>query len=413
MRIGMVSQWYDPEGSSAALPGVISRALAARGHEVHVLTGFPNYPTGRLAEGYRVRPYLREDIRGVTVHRAPLYPSHDSRAARRALNYLSFATAAAGVGVARLPRLDAVLVHGTPATAAVPALALKSLRGTPFVFHVQDLWPHTVLNSGFLEGGSSRLERALHAYCDSVYRAASTVAVISPGMMASIAERGVPADKIELLPNWADESAFRPAPRRPDLAAAFGLTRPFTVMYAGIFGRYQQLGVLLDAAQRLRHRQDIGFALVGGGVDEAELRRQADRHGLDNVSFVPLQPFGAMADVLALGDLQLISLQDLPLFRATLPSKVQATLAAGRPILGAVVGDAAQVVRQSGAGVVITPGSGAEMADAIVRMADTSKEEREAMGLRGRDYYLREFSQSVVSGKLETLLAFAAGGRSR
>lgn len=412
LKLGLVTQWYDPEGSSAALPGVIARALAGRGHEVHVLTGFPNYPSGRLLDGYRVRPYLREEMRGVTVHRAPLYPSHDSRASRRGLNYLSFAAGATAVALTRLPRLDSILVHGTPATAAVPALALKALRRTPFVFQVQDLWPQTVLSSGFLEGSSSRLERALHAYCDSVYRAASTVAVISPGMATSIAERGVAPDKIELVPNWADEAAFRPTPRRRDLAEALGITRPFTVMYAGIFGRYQQLGVLLDAARRLRDRTDIGFALVGGGVEEAELRQQAQRQRLDNVSFVPQQPFAAMADVLALGDVQLISLQDLPLFRATLPSKVQATLAAGRPILGAVVGDAARVVEQSGAGVVVKPGSGADLAEAIVGMADMSSQERDAMGRSGREYYLREYSESVVSAKLERLLAEAAGGRS-
>jgi glycosyltransferase involved in cell wall biosynthesis len=407
----MITQWYDPEGSSAALPGVISRALVRRGNEVHVLTGFPNYPDGKLLPGYRVRPYQREVIRGVTVHRAPLYPSHDARASRRIANYLSFGAGAAAVGLAKVPRLDAALVHGTPATAAIPALTLKAWRGTPFVFHVQDLWPQTVLNSGFLTGRRARVERALHLYCDRVYRAASTVAVISPSMAQHITARGVPEGKIELLPNWADEAAFRPAPKRPDLSSALGITRPFTVMYAGIFGRYQQLSVLLEAAKRLRERHDIGFALVGGGVDEATLRSRQERDGLDNVVFVPLQPFEAMADVLALGDLQLVSLQDLPLYQATLPSKVQATLAAGRPILGAVTGDAAEVVRTSGAGPVVTPGSVDEMAEAIVAVADMTEAERVAMGNRGREFYLERFSEAVVSKRMQELLERAASER--
>lgn len=411
MRIAMITQWYDPEGSSAALPGVISRALVNQGHEVHVVTGFPNYPEGKVFPGYRVKPYAREEIRGVTVHRSPLYASHDSRASRRAANYLSFAAGATAIALTRLPRIDAALVHGTPATAAIPALALKALRGVPFVFHVQDLWPQTVMNAGFLGRGTSRAEAALHRYCDLTYHAASAVAVIAPGMVQHITARGVPQSKLSLVPNWADEAAFRPVPKDPVLAAQLGLARRFTVMYAGIFGKYQNLGVLIDAARQLRHRRDIGFALVGGGVEEASLRASVARQGLDNVTFVPLQPFDQMASILALGDVQLISLQDLPLFRSTLPSKLQATMAAGRPILGALVGDAAEVIDRSGAGLSVKPGSCEEMVNAIQRLADASEGELRTMGQRGRGYYTANFSESVGVGRLATLLEDAARRR--
>lgn len=406
----MVSQWYDPEGSSAALPGVISRALLDQGHEVDVLTGFPNYPDGKVFPGYKVRPYAREVIRGITVHRAPLYASHDSRASRRAVNYATFAAGAAAVGVLKLPKVDAVLVHGTPATAALPALALKALRRTPFVFHVQDLWPQTVVNSGFLRGGAraGRVERVLHPYCDLVYRAASAVAVTSPGMKPQITARGIPAEKVVLVPNWADETAFVPAPKDASLAAELGINRAFTVMYAGIFGNYQALDVLLTAAALLKDRRDIGFALVGGGVAETSLRAIVAREGLDSVTFVPVQPFERMGAILSLGDLQLISLQDLPLFRATLPSKLQATLAAGRPILGALAGDAAEVVEKSGGGVMVQPGSATAMADAILRMADAPAGEKVAMGRRGRAFYLDNYSQAVTVARLSSLLEDAA-----
>lgn len=409
----MVTQWYDPEGSSAALPGVISRALASEGHEVHVVTGFPNYPSGEVFPGYHIRPYAREEIRGVTVHRSPLYPSHDTRASRRAANYLSFAAGASAVAVTKLPPVDAVLVHGTPLTAAVPALALKAARGVPFIVHVQDLWPQTVVNAGFLSRHSSRIERVLHRYCDLTYRKASAVAVISPGMVQYIAARGVPADKISLVPNWADEAAFRPVPKDPALAAKFGLDRPFTVMYAGIFGKYQNLGVLVDAARALRDRRDIGFALVGGGVEEPVLRATVQRHGLDNIQFVPLQPFERMASVLALGDVQLVSLQDLPLFRSTLPSKLQATLAAGKPILGALVGDARRLVEESGAGLTVTPGSPSEMVDAIVQFASMTPQQLQRYGARGREHYLQNFSERVALGRLTRLLEGAVEQRER
>jgi glycosyltransferase involved in cell wall biosynthesis len=281
------------------------------------------------------------------------------------------------------------------------------------VFHVQDLWPQTVVNAGFLSGGTSRVERVLHRYCDHVYRRASTVAVIAPGMVRQIAERGVPDDKLEVVPNWADESAFRPVEKSPALAAELGLDREFTVMYAGIFGKYQNLGVLLDAARDLRDRRSIGFALVGGGVEEQRLRDRVAAEGLDNVRFVPMQPFDRMADVLALGDVQLVSLKDLPLFHSTLPSKLQATLAAGRPIIGAVMGDAATVIRDSGAGITVTPGSTSEMVSAITTLAEMTVPQRVTLGEQGRTYYLDNFSEKVALERLTGLLERAVDGAKR
>ncbi|WP_418607360.1 glycosyltransferase family 4 protein [Georgenia sp. SUBG003] len=408
-HVGMVSQWYDPERGSAALPGIISRSLHQRGHKVDVVTGVPNYPTGSVYSGYSVRPYRRENIQNVTVHRAPLYPSHDSNPIKRATNYLSFAVAASAVATAALRDVDSVLVHSTPATAALPALALKALRRKPFVVHIQDLWPQTVVSSGFLdESRAGWVERTLHRYCDTVYRHAHTVAVTSPGMAELVARRGVDEKKIAFVPNWADERAFRPVERDVELARRLGISRSLTVMYAGNFGEFQALDTLIDAATILRDRSDIGFALIGGGVEEARLRKVVEDRGLENVVFVGQQPFDRMAAVLALGDIQLVSLQDLPLFRTTLPSKLQATLAAGRPVLGAVTGDAAEVIRGSAAGVVVTPGSAVEMAEAIVNLSNLAPIERQSLGAAGRAHYLERYSEEVAADRLSDLLERAA-----
>jgi len=414
LRIGMVSQWFDPEMGSAAIPGVIARSLVGMGHEVSVVTGFPNYPSGDLYPGYRIRLYQHEVIRGISVHRAPLYASHDSHGGRRAATFMSFAAAASVVSLARLAHADAVLVHSTPATAAIPAIVLKGLRRTPFVVHIQDLWPQTVLSSSLLDHRwAGRVETLLHRYCDAVYRHAAAVAVTSPGMADLIAARGISRYKISVVPNWADEASFRPVPASMALRAEFGISRRFTVMYAGNFGEFQGLDVLIEAATRLRGQKDIGFALVGGGVVEAGLRGMVAERQLDNVSFIASQPFERMADVLALGDVQLVSLQDREVFRSTLPSKLQATLAAGRPVIAAVLGDAADIVRSSGAGLVVTPGSAEELADAVRMLANRPAESVSALGERGRRYYEQNFSEQVISARLGGLLEAAAtsGGR--
>lgn len=414
MRIAMISQWYDPERGSAIMPGTIARALQERGNEVQVVTGFPNYPTGRLYPGYRVRTYQREELQGITVHRAPLYVSHDADPRRRAVNYLSYAAGASAIAVTRLGKVDATLVHSTPATVAIPAMAMRLIRRTPYVVHIQDLWPQTVTASGFLaEGHHHRAERLLHRFCDTVYRHASSIAVTSPGMADLIAARGVESRKISLVPDWADERHFRPVTPGSDIVNELGPFRPFTVMYAGAMGEVQALEVLIDAAAILRDHREIGFLLVGGGVSEPSLKARVSEAGLDNVRFVGHQPVQRMAEVLAIGDVQIISLKSLPIFRTTLPSKIQATMAAGRPIIGALAGDAAALIRDSGAGLTSTPGSAAELAEAILKTAATPAEERRAWGDRGRDYYIDHLSERSGAQALNELLHSAAEGGAR
>lgn len=411
MKIGLVSHWYDPEPGGAAMPGIHARALARLGHDVHVLTGFPNYPSGRLHSGYRIRPYMQEERDGVTVHRAALYPNHDTRIVGRVANYMSLAASATAAGVFRLPRLDAILVHSTPATIAIPAMVLQKVRREPFVLHVQDIWPQSVVSSSFLSPRmAGRAEATLHRFTDLTYRRAASVAVTSPGMRDLVMQRGLPESRIEFVPNWADESSFYPAVKSQALAAELGINRRFTVMYAGNFGTYQSLDLLIDAANILRSREDVGFALVGSGVQESHLRRRVEALGLENVTLLPAQPFSRMAEVLALGDVQFVGLEDLPLFRATMPSKIQATLAAGRPIIGALAGDAAHVVEASDAGPVVDPGDANALADAIAHVADAPQSTVARLGENARAYYSAHFSEHVNVHRLERLLAAAATG---
>lgn len=407
----MISHWYDPEGGAAAGPGTIARALRDRGHDVHVVTGFPSYPAGRIFEGYRLRPYQREVLEGVTVHRAPVYPSHDARAAHRAANYLSFAASGSLIAPAALRNVDVVFVYSTPATAAIPAQVTRAIRRTPFVVQIQDLWPQTVTSSGFLDGREGRVERVLHRFCDSVYRQAHTIAVTSPGMADLIAQRGISRDKITWLPNWADETAFRPASADPQTVADLGPFRRFTAMYAGNLGEMQSLDTVIEAAALVHDRHDIGFVLVGAGVVEDRLRRRVAELRLDNVRFVGPQPFARMTQVLAVGDTQLVTLKPVPLFASTLPSKLQANLAAGKPVIGALAGDGARVVEASGAGDVTPPGDARALADAVLRQADLSSTELDEMGHRGRAYYEANFAEKVVGDHLSDLLQAARKGR--
>lgn len=404
----MISQWYDPEGGSAAVPGAVSRSLVALGHDVDVITGFPNYPTGRLYPGYRLRPYQFESRDGVSVHRVPLIPSHDRSAIRRAANYLSFASSAALRGrLLREP--DVWLVYSTPATVAVPALLAHARYRRPYVLLIQDLWPDTVVASGFVEPGAAlrTITRGLHRFCDATYRHAAAIAVTAPGMADVLRARGVPDDKISFLPNWVDERVFRPVPRDDALARSLGLSG-FVVMYAGSLGDLQGLETAVEALDHLDDVPDLTLAFVGSGVAEGRLRELAATRTRHRIVFLGQQPVERMAELMALSDVQLVCLRDLPLFRSTLPSKVQATLAAGRPIVASAPGDAARLVDDSGAGVSVPPADPVALAGALRGMRALAAPEREELGRRGRQFYLETMSERVGSAALSELLEAAA-----
>jgi colanic acid biosynthesis glycosyl transferase WcaI len=409
----MVTQWYDPEGGAAMTFGVIARALHGLGHEVDVLTGFPNYPAGKLHPDYRIQPYLRETRDGVTVHRAPLFVSHDANRMRRAANYAWFGLSSTVLSLKALGRSDAVLVVLSPPFAAFPALTLKRLRGIPFGVQIQDLWPQSVTAGGRLSPGrADKAEWGIHALCDRIYRRASFITVTSPGMAKVIGNRGVPKSKITFVSNWASEERSYPL-SAPATTPDLGPRRPFTVMYAGAMGEVQGLKVVLDAAELLRDNDRVGFLFVGGGVAKAGLQDAVQRRRLTHVTFAPPQPAERMADVLSQGDVQLISLRDLPVFSHTLPSKLPATLAAGRPIVAAVGGDAAEVVKAANAGEVVMPGSGDQLAGAVLRASRADPAMLSRWGQSGRRYYEEKLSEKVGVAKLACLLREAAGRGSR
>lgn len=409
MRVGFITQWYPPEHGSAALPGTIVSALATQGHDVKVITGYPNYPEGRIQEGWRQRLVHVEQTRSATVYRTPLLISHDNRAWRRMLNYASFAVSATVTALFRLRRADVTWVHATPVLPTLAAMTLKRVAGVPYVVHVQDLWPDTVFASGMLNERLTWLIRPpLDWFCGASYRHAAVVAVIAPGMRTMLLERGVPAAKIVDIPNWADESIFHRIGAQDGDRAALGLPDGFVAMYAGAVGEVQGLETLIRAAVRLKDRPNIHIAVVGDGVARDRLADLASHLGLKNVHFVPPQPLSSMSSVLASADVQIICLSDAPLYRITLPSKVQATMAAGLPMIVSAGGDAAEVTRDAGSGLVCPPGDDRALAEAIARVADGTLEERESWGASGAKYYQDHLSEKVGVSRMIASLRKAA-----
>lgn len=402
MRIGFVTQWFPPEPGTHVAAG-IATGLAERGHEVHVVTGFPNYPSGQLMDGWSQQAYQREEYApGVTLHRSPLYPSHDTSAVHRMANYLSFATSATVTANLRVPQPDVWLIYSSPATSALPALLARRGRRAPICLHIQDLWPDSVTGSDFVHGPALKaIDRALRAFTSASYKAASHVAVISPGMEDILLERGVPQEKIRFVPNWSDntEPVDDGAERR-----SLGLPSGPLFLYAGNLGKLQGLLPLVQAFATVPEAQ---LVLMGDGVEKDELSRAAatapggNVHVRDSVSAEVVPRHLGAADVLV------VSLKDTPLLRATMPSKVQSSMAAGKPILVHGAGDVADVVTDSGAGVAVQPGQDGHVAHGIRKLARNPEGWAQA-GLNARAHYEEFYAPQVGITRLESMLLEAA-----
>jgi len=207
MRILFLTQWFDPEPIFKGLP--FARQLAQAGHEVEVLTGFPNYPEGKLYDGYRLRPWQREVIDGISVIRVPLFPSHDASAMKRISNYASFAFSSAILGTFLVRPADVTYVYHAPGTVAFPAAILKALRGIPFVYDINDLWPDSLPATGMLKNRA--ILKALDWWSRLTYKLATHIVIGSPGVKKVLQERGVPEEKISVIFNWCDEETILPA----------------------------------------------------------------------------------------------------------------------------------------------------------------------------------------------------------
>ncbi len=405
MRILILTQWYPPE--PAVLLQELAQTLQQFGHTVEVLTGFPNYPTGTVYPGYKVRWRQREMLADVPVVRVPLFPEHSRSGVGRALNYISFAASAALFGLCLANRPDVIFVYHPPLTVGFPAWFLSRLWGVPFVYQVQDMWPETLAATGMLN--NIQALRLVGAAARWIYRRADAILVISEGFRRNLLQKGVTEGKIRVIPNWADTEVYTPEAPDRALAERLGLADRFNVMFAGNLGEAQGLDTVVAAAQILREDRTLQFVLVGDGVALESLKRQVSEKQLNNVRFLGRFPTSEMSALYALADVLLVHLRNNPLFHITIPHKILAYMASGKPVLAALTGDAAAVIERAGAGVSCPPEDPNALVDGIRRLRSLSAEARAEMGRRGRLATENEYGRVRLVKQIEATLLAAAG----
>jgi glycosyltransferase involved in cell wall biosynthesis len=407
MRLLIVSQYFWPETFRI---NEVARRLVERGHEVTVLCGTPNYPAGRFFDGYGWFRRTRERWHGVDIVRVPLIARGRSSRWRLAANYLSFALSASLLGPLRCRgRIDAVLVFQmSPVTMGIAARVMQWLRRAPMLFWVQDLWPESLVAVGAVR--SRRLLRAIDALVRGLYRSSSLVLIQSRAFRDHVESRGVPTARIRYFPNLA-EASYVPLPAAAAHPALQAVPAGFRVMFAGNLGAAQDLPTILAAAESTRTCADIHWVIVGDGSMRPWLETEIGLRGLvDHVHLLGRFPVEEMPRLFAGADVLLVTLNRDPVLALTIPSKVQSYLACAKPIVAALDGEGAAVIRESGAGLCAPAEDPQTLGYQVLALRNLDPAARLEMGRRGRRHFEAEFETDLLLGRFEQWCAEAMRG---
>jgi len=384
-------------GAPQARLSDLARRLKDLGHEIQILTAFPNYPTGRVFDGYP-RFYIREEKDGICIHRSSILPSNNHSFFHRLVTYLSFSMSSLFVGLFKISKVDIVFTESPPLFLAASGWFLAKLKKARWVLNVSDLWPDSAKYIGMLSD-RSLIYRILEGMAHFLYRRAWLVTGQSREIVAEI-ERQVPSVKSYHLSNGVDLAAFHPQKRSEGIRHRFLKDGEIGFVYAGLHGFFQRLDQILLAAEKLKD-EPVRFILVGDGPEKKRLLEMSQALGLRNVTFLPSIPHEEIPSLLASMDVAAISLKSSIL--GAVPSKIYEAMASGIPVLLVANGEARDIVTQAGAGVAVAPGD-AERLAAVVREMSSNPEWRRKMGQAGRIAVERLYDRAKIAERFEALL---------
>jgi hypothetical protein len=401
MKILFLSDNFPPETNApASRTYEHAKRWVAAGHSVTVITGAPNFPSGKVHPGYSNALWRREEVDGIRVVRVWTYITANEGFLRRTLDYMSFMVSAtiASVFIRRPDIIVATSPHFfTPCAAWVVSL----FKRRPFVFELRDLWPDSIVAVGAMkETRSIRLLRKLEYF---LYRKAARIVSVTSSFKTVLTGNGIDPHKIAVVPNGVDLDAYQPGEKPDGLVRRWGLEGKFVAAYVGTIGMAHGLDTVLAAAEHLRHRGDVVFLLVGAGAEQAALMQRCEEQGLKNVTFVGPVSKSEVREYWKVCDVALVLLRDTPLFAHVIPSKMFEAMGMERPMILGVRGESREILESAKAGLAIEPQRADQLADAIVRLADDPVL-RTSLGKSGRRFAADRFNRDRLAHEMLDVL---------
>ena len=402
MNIAVYTHYFTPEISA---PSVrihdMAREWIRLGHSVQVITGFPNHPGGKLFPGYTNRAYMREELDGIQVHRHWTFKASNTGFLKKSLGHLSYLPSALLISNRHIARPDVVVGSSPTFLAAAAAAATATRYKIPFVMEVRDLWPAVLTELNVIR--NRWMYDRLQSVELGLYSRATRVVTVTDSFRQNLVMRGVPPAKVVTIPNGADLSFWSIGQTSTAIRRRFGLEKNFVVLYIGTHGISQGLGSALQSAALLKAHDEIRFVFVGDGADKANLMRSARELQLTNVRFVDPVSRDKVRDYYAVADAFLLPLRNIKLFDAFIPSKMFEMMAMERPIIGALRGEAAAILRRSKGGLIVEPENATEISNAILELqADAGR--RQTMGSEARQFVEAHYGRDRLATSYASLL---------
>jgi colanic acid biosynthesis glycosyl transferase WcaI len=406
LRILFLAHYYPPEmgGAAARLHG-LARWLALFGHEVTVITGKPNYPSGVIPPEYRGGRKSREEVEGVQVLRTWIYASSSRSSIHRLANYFSFVLSSIVRGITYRRRFDILVASSPPLFIGISGWILAKWYRIPWVLDVRDVWPEVAVEVGAFTADAA-ITKWGHRLAKFLYQRAAHITLVTENQHPKLLAAGVPPEKISLIPNGVDLDVFSQAPE-VDWRGELGLEARLLVTYTGLMGIAQGVEIIVEVADRLRDRPDIHFLLVGDGVRRAEIVWQADLLNLENITFLPVQPRELVPSILRAGDVTWVPIATDRLLDAR-PSKMLEAWACRKAVILSASGEAADLVRESGGGVVVPPADPDRLVEAIVALQSNPQLLR-SLGDNGYHFVEKRFQRQKLARQMEQILVGLVG----
>ena len=397
MSLLFLTQYFPPESNAPANRVYeFAKAWTEMGHQVQVLTGFPNHPNGVIHPGYRGKPFMRENLDGIEVIRTLTFATANKGKLRRMFQFFTFMVAAIVQGAFGAKRCDVVIATSPQLLVALAGYVLSVILRKPFVMEVRDIWPEAIVAVGLMKPGP--VISALEIVERFLYRRAKSLVVVTNGFAEKIAAKGIDPSKIVVVPNAVDIRQFSILEDKTPAKSQFGLANKFVVSYIGTHGMAHNLATVVETAERFQDLPDVHFLFAGDGAERKRIEALVAEKGLKNVTMLGQQSRQLVPSLIGMSDVCLVPLRKTPLFDSTIPSKIYEIMACGVPMIISVNGEARRLVERAKAGLGIEPESADHMEQAI-RELHASREKGETMGRNGARFVKEEFDRLRVASR--------------
>lgn len=403
MKILFLTQYFPPEvGAPQNRIFEFAKQLRAFGHEIIILTAMPNYPKGKIYEGYKRKLICKEEIEGLKIIRTWIYATPNKGFIARLGNYFSFTLTSLLFGIFLVGVQDVVITESPPLFLGFSGYMLSKFKRAKFVFNVSDLWPESAVKLGVLNNKLMiNLSTHLEEFC---YRKANLISCQTRGIVNNIVNRGFSPNKVRLVTNGVNLNFFNKENECKEFRSTISDNNDFLVYYAGLLGLAQGLGVIIEVARELKKYKNIRFFLIGDGPEKNKLIELAQSYQLENVKFLPLQKKQDMPRIVASMDATIIPLKKLELFKGAVPSKMYEALASSIPVILAIDGEARQMILDAEAGICVEPENVEEIKNAVLKLYN-DRNLCTMLGENGRKFVTENYSREEITRKFQSYLS--------